>query len=115
LKLHYEINGDISNQKISPFILFPLVENHFRQISDQISDPHRVKISMQIKNQHLVLEMSNNKPVETSNLFSYETNTVKLMKKRLELLYPGSHELKVIIHPETFLIRLELDLKDVVK
>lgn len=115
LEIHYEVNGNVDSQKISPFILFPLVENHFRQISDQISDPHWVKINMQINNRQLILEMSNNKPVETSNLFSYETNTVKLMKKRLELLYPGSHELKVIIHPETFLIRLELDLKEVVK
>ena len=115
LEIHYEIDGDTTKQKISPFILFPLVENHFRQISDQISDPHWVKFNLQIRNQHLTLEMSNNKPVETSNLFSYETNTVKLMKKRLELLYPGSHELKVIIHPETFLIMLELDLKEVVK
>lgn len=114
LEIHYEVNGEVDSQKISPFILFPLVENHFRQISDQISDPHWVKIKMQINNRQLILEMSNNKPVETSNLFSYETNTVKLMKKRLELLYPRNHELKVIIHPETFLIRLELDLKEVV-
>jgi LytS/YehU family sensor histidine kinase len=52
--------------------------------------------------------------VETSNLMNYETSNLQQIRKRLELLYPESHKLHIIIEEETFIIRLEIALNRVV-
>jgi LytS/YehU family sensor histidine kinase len=112
-KLHIttDFSGDMRNRKIAPYILFPMIENNFRQISDNIIDKQWINIQLAIENNQLWMKMSNSKPIETSNLLSYETSTLQNIKKRLELLYPGSYKLKMVIEPEIFYINLEMQLK----
>jgi Histidine kinase len=110
LNIHYDLNTDAGNKRIVPFILFPLIENNFRQVNDNITDNHWVNILLTIADNNLTLEIKNSKPVETSNLMNYETANLQQIRKRLELLYPQSHKLNIIIEEETFIIRLEVAL-----
>lgn len=110
LTINYELNADAGNKRIVPFILFPLIENNFRQVNDNITDNHWVNIKLHISDNTLTLEIKNSKPVETSNLMNYETSNLQQIRKRLELLYPQSHKLHIIIEEETFIIRLEMAL-----
>lgn len=114
LNLHYEMNIDARNKRIVPFILFPLIENNFRQVNDNITDNHWVNILIKLNDSTLILEIKNSKPVETSNLMSYETSNLQQIRKRLELLYPDSHKLKIIIEEESFSIKLEIELNRLV-
>ncbi|MBL0357302.1 MAG: histidine kinase [Chitinophagaceae bacterium] len=110
LTIHYEMNIEPGNKRIVPFILFPLIENNFRQVNDNITDNHWVNIVFRLNDYTLILEIKNSKPVETSNLMNYETANLQQIRKRLELLYPDSHKLNIIIEEESFAIRLEIVL-----
>ena len=114
LNINYDLNTDAGNKRIVPFILFPLIENNFRQVNDNITDNHWVNIKLAVIDNSLTLEIKNSKPVETSNLMNYETSNLQQIRKRLELLYPQSHKLNIIIEEETFIIRLEIALNRVV-
>jgi len=104
------LNAGTGNKRIVPFILFPLIENNFRQVTDNINDNNWVIIVLAITDNTLQLEIKNSKPIETSNLMNYETSNLQQIRKRLELLYPQSHKLNIIIEEETFIIRLEVAL-----
>jgi len=110
LNLTYELNAESSNKRIVPFILFPLIENNFRQVNDNITDNHWVNVSISLNESILKLHIKNSKPVETSNLMSYETSNLQQIRKRLELLYPESHKLNIIIEEQVFSIKLEIAL-----
>ena len=114
LNINYDLNVDAGNKRIVPFILFPLIENNFRQVSDNIDGNNWVSITLNIIENNLQLEIKNSKPVETSNLMNYETSNLQQIRKRLELLYPQSHKLNIIIEEEAFVIRLEIALNRVV-
>lgn len=111
LNINYDLNIDAGNKRIVPFILFPLIENNFRQVNDNITDNHWVNILLTVNDNTLLLEIKNSKPVETSNLMNYETANLQQIRKRLELLYPESHKLHIIIEEQTFIIRLEIALR----
>ncbi len=110
LNINYDLDAGNAGKRIVPFILFPLIENNFRQVNDNISDNHWVNITLSLNDNNLVLEIKNSKPVETSNLMKYETANVQQIRKRLELLYPQSHKLNIIIEEEAFIIRLGIAL-----
>jgi two-component system LytT family sensor kinase len=114
LTIDYEQSGEPGHLRIVPFLLFPLVENNFRQINDKITDKHWANISIQIEGSRITMQLKNSKPVETSNLMNYETVNLQQMRKRLDLLYPGSYKMNIIIEENTFSIRLEIDLSKVV-
>jgi len=106
--------GEANNLRIVPFILFPFVENNLRQVSNQITDKHWTSLQITITGNKIALMLKNSKPVETSNLLNYETAILQQMKKRLDLLYPGSYKMNIIIEDNTFSIYLEIDLSEAV-
>jgi LytS/YehU family sensor histidine kinase len=114
LTIEFEQQGDPGNLRIVPYLLFPLVENNFHQVNDNINDKNWANISIQIDGTKVKLGLRNSKPVETSNLFNYETVNLQQMRKRLDLLYPGSYKLNIIIEENTFIIQLEIDLSKMV-
>jgi LytS/YehU family sensor histidine kinase len=83
-------------------------------VNDNITDKHWTNLHIQIDGPRIALQVKNSKPVETSNLLNYETTNLLQMRKRLELLYPGSYKLNIIIEENTFSIRLEIDLSKAV-
>jgi LytS/YehU family sensor histidine kinase len=90
------------------------VETNFRQVNDNITDKHWTNLHMHIDGNRIMLQVKNSKPVETSNLLNYETATLLQMRKRLDLLYPGSYKMNIIIEENTFAIQLEIDLSKAV-
>ncbi len=108
--LQYQQTGEPGDLRIVPYILFPFVESNFRQVNDNITDKHWTNFSLQIEGARVTLQVKNSKPVETSNLLNYETATLQQMRKRLDLLYPGSYKMNIIIEENTFSIQLQIDL-----
>lgn len=110
LSIEYKQTGEPENLRIVPFILFPLVENNFRQVNDKINDKHWVSVSIAIEGTRVTLQLQNSKPVETSNLMNYETHNLQQMRKRLDLLYTGSYKMNILIEDNIFSISLLIDL-----
>ena len=57
------------------------------------------------------IKLNWNKPIETSSLTNGRNVILQNISKRLELIYPQSHELKMMIETEKILIDLKINLK----
>ncbi len=114
LNIVMKINGNISGERIAPFIILSLVENSFRQLS-LIDLPEKcITMELQITEGHLKMLIAWSKPVDTSTLVNGGNAFLQNIGKRLNLLYPHSHELKVVIKTNQFIIDLKIDLHEAV-
>ena len=62
----------------------------------------------------LQFELQNSKPHQTSTLTNTRRDTIYQIKKRLNILYPGSHELSVVIETEYVRTTLMINLDAIV-
>jgi sensor histidine kinase YesM len=109
------VNASIANspsyETIAPFILLPLVENAFKQLSNYPLRNPMLNIGIAIQNEILDIKLNWDKPIETSSLTNGRNVILQNISKRLQLIYPESHELKMMIETEKIFIDLKLNLK----
>jgi sensor histidine kinase YesM len=114
---------------IAPLLLIPFVENSFKHgASKMISNPF-INLRVTLEDHVLHFFIVNGKPVAleyspgagdggTGRVNGQPCNGngsigLKNVKKRLQLLYPGAHELSLVPGPETFSVYLKLHLKKI--
>jgi len=117
LDLTFNVQGDMDAKLIAPLLMLPFVENAFKHgVSEQIGQSW-VNISVNVTDSGLRLKVSNSKaealPHDTDKHYGHIG--LQNVRKRLELLYPEDHQLKVMDDEDTFLIVLDLKLKTQVK
>ncbi len=107
LSIKFDKKVENKNYLIPPMLLYSFVENCFKHGSSQDPDLPWIRISLHVKNNHLSFEARNNVP---NNYKSTKTEGVGLLngKRRLELMYPGNHQL--IIHEENNEFYVKLDI-----
>ncbi len=90
----FETKGDLENKKIPPLLFIPFLENAFKyhQYSDKDS---KIVISLKVDEGRIGFECSNKISEEGVNQFSSFKIGNDLIGKRLNLLYPESHELNI--------------------
>lgn len=87
LQLTLNIDEDIKNEKIYPLLFLPLVENAFKYVGGQ----YLISIDIKNDNRNIKLEVRNSIP-EMATLPGGGIGLENL-RRRLELLYPGNHQL----------------------
>lgn len=111
--IDFSIQGNIENIKIEPLLFLPLIENSFKHSLHKNIPDKWVKLVLSIDKEELIFQTSNPTVVVTETA-GQDGNGIGLMnvKKRLQLLYPGRHEL--VIHEETtyFTVTLILHLNN---
>ncbi len=58
----------------------------------------------------LYLKLAWSKPIDSSTLGNGNNLALQNIGKRLDLLYPQSHELKVVITTDLFIVDLKIEL-----
>lgn len=110
LELNFSISGQVQEQLIAPLLLIPLVENAFKHgVSEQVGESW-IKMDLSIQNQKLKFKIANSKPQTISNDRHIGNIGLSNVKKRLMLIYPDTHELKIKEDEDMFLIVLDIDL-----
>jgi two-component system LytT family sensor kinase len=113
--IEFEINGDISGIEIAPLLFINFVENSFKHGVNKAYDFAWVKIVLTIDNHNnsLRFEINNSKPDEEYERLNNNPGGIGLknVKKRLKLLYPNKHILKINDLGETFSVDLLLNIK----
>ncbi|WP_373331077.1 sensor histidine kinase [Salmonirosea aquatica] len=109
-ELAFDLSQQVSEHlRVAPFILLPFVENAFKHVSrDKIrANFIHMQLSVCDKNQ-LHLRLENSKEKGSGN----ESSGIGLanVKRRLELIYPGKHDLEIRDKNDIFKIELKLDL-----
>jgi two-component system, LytTR family, sensor kinase len=106
VKVCVEKQGSFSGYLIAPFVLIPFIENAFKHVSMFRDKPNEIKIEFSKDQEKLNVSISNtvdNKVDESGGGIG-----LKNVSRRLELLYPQQHDLKISKTAELFHINLTL-------
>jgi len=108
MKLYVEHTGDFGKALIAPLILLPLVENVFKH-GITTSKTGNLMIKINFRGNELILETENE--ITNSSKNSVSGMGLSNLKKRLELLYPHRHHLRISESANKYqtLLRISLD------
>ena len=112
MNMTIEIQEDGSEKLIAPLLLIPFVENSFKHGTSKTLAHPWLKLQMTIENNMLHFSVANSRPPEAETQLKKGNIGLKNVKKRLELLYPGTHELNIVSKPESFLVYLKVQLQE---
>lgn len=112
LELSLSVTGDIKNINIAPLVMLPLVENAFKHGTSEMIGEAWINIDLQVRSNILKLKISNSKPDVLPDDIASHKGKIGLsnLKKRLEILYPGAHELKLFDEQDMFVAILAIQL-----
>lgn len=112
LDINFSINGLSPEYKIAPLLILPLVENAFKHgASEQIGQAW-INMDLRMKSNTLKFKISNSKPETAVHDDRPHHVSIGLanVRKRLEILYPSAHNLKIMDEEDVFAVILEIDL-----
>jgi len=102
LDVDFELNGDIDNITIPPFLLLPLVENAFKH--GDMKFPFKIKLNS--SNKHLRFNIRNN--IKEKQKDKVGGIGLENIRKRLELIYSDNCELTINPSDTVFDVLLEI-------
>jgi two-component system LytT family sensor kinase len=108
IQIDFSIDGEVTKVQIPPMLLIPFVENAFKHGISLVA-PSFVRIDLNVEKDKLEFSVSNSKHTRPEN--KEETGIgigLKNVSRRLELLYPGNHELAISDGENVFEVRLVL-------
>lgn len=108
-----DLKGDPEETEIAPMLLIPFIENSFKHGLQGGSGEAFVHIHMAIAERLLQFQIRNS--VGESDAVDLDPRKgigIENTKQRLELLYPGRHDLKITHKGGIFEVNLQLELGD---
>jgi two-component system, LytTR family, sensor kinase len=110
VKLDISFPGEFPEIQLPPLLFLPFIENAFKH---GISYRHQsfLSLKMQIRENLLMMECSNSIHYFKESSNNYEAGIgLDNIRKRLGLLFPGTHELKISESETSFTVTLLLDI-----
>ncbi|MEJ1242066.1 histidine kinase [Chryseolinea sp. T2] len=108
LDISFSVQGDVKEKLIAPLLLLPFLENAFKHgISQQIGR-YWLSVDVLVKNDALRCKIINSK----NEYVAYRENGIGIrnVRKRLQFLYPGKHELKISDEGNFFVVSMAVKL-----
>lgn len=105
LSLQCSFDPALEQEKIYPLLLLPLVENAFKYVGGS----YRIRVTAECKENRLYFSVLNSMPEEMAPAYRGGIGLENL-RRRLELLYPGAHQLCTQNKDNHFEAQLILDL-----
>lgn len=108
-QISFKVTGEPDDLMVAPLLFIPLVENAFKHGVKGDTQNAFVEIEVNITDEVLELSVRNNKGVDTGTAV-VESNGVGLenVKRRLELIYPGTYRLDIAPTEKEFIVTLTL-------
>lgn len=107
LDLEYVITGETAGYQIAPLILLPFVENSFKHGAS--NDRANPKISIKLKTDKKYLQLNVVNSIKGEGIKDESLHVgigLKNVRRRLELIYPGAHNLEVEKTDSEFKVKL---------
>lgn len=108
-EIELNMKGILNNQMIAPFILLPFLENSFKNCGQNI-EKFWVNLDIKLDGIHFTMKLANGISTNVSRQALLETTELRNAQKRLTLLYPDNHEIKLIREQEMFIVLLHISL-----
>lgn len=107
LNLHFEVSGDISRIRIIPLVLITIIENIFKY-AELRSPEYPATVVLTIMEKQLLVFHIKNRILARTHAYSTGIG-ISNVKKRLELHYPGSHEINILNDGQTYQLSLMIN------
>nr|WP_067054873.1 histidine kinase [Mucilaginibacter sp. L294] len=116
IDISFNISGNLKNKLIAPLLILPFIENAFKHGASETTGQVWINIDIAVRDNWFKLKVANNNPGKQDD----ETESpghigLSNVVKRLTLLYPDGHYLKIMDEEDTFLIVLDVELSPVVQ
>ncbi|MFB9080618.1 sensor histidine kinase [Flavobacterium procerum] len=108
LKVNIDIDDALKEQRIHPLLFQPLLENAFKYVGGL----YQIDFKLKLKEDQLYFELRNS--VSDALVASAVKDSgigLNNLKRRLELLYPGKHQLEICNYKDSFQVTLILSFK----
>lgn len=109
LDMTVNIQGDLDHKKIAPLLLLPFIENSFKHGTSQMQEQAWMSLDLEVKEDYLKLKLINGKP-EHANAHLPSGIGLQNVKKRLAMLYPHGHDLRITEDDSAFVVSLVVQL-----
>jgi hypothetical protein len=111
LDVQLELPKNAENYFISPLLLLPLVENCFKHgLSHMVEQPW-ISLRISMENNFMVMKLVNGKAGNYEGQEGSSGIGLKNVQKRLELIYPQKHQLKITDEEDVFIVDLKIELE----
>lgn len=109
--VRYEMKGDSGNTMIEPMLFIPFIENAFTHAEHKKTE-NAVRIEFDIQKNSIQFRCENKYPEAKNAKADYSGLGNKLIEKRLRLLYPDTHELRVVTEDGFYKVLLILRMHE---
>ena len=109
----FENEKELENKKIAPLLLLPFIENAFKHGSSQQLENAEIFFDIHLNKESFVFFVQNSKNISLPPTDGVNGGIgLKNVKKRLQIIYPECHDLKIISVDFFYSIKLTLPLAD---
>ncbi|RIJ46556.1 hypothetical protein D1614_17955 [Maribellus luteus] len=110
-KINLHVDGEVKEKMVAPMVILPFVENSFKHGLKGGADNAFVNILLTVSDHKLELEIANSKGKSAGETdLRYQGIGIENVRKRLEMLYPGRHKLKITETEQTFTVDLQIEI-----
>jgi sensor histidine kinase YesM len=111
LEIAFTISGPVEGLQIAPLILIPFVENSFKHgVSGRLTACW-ITIHLSVEEKKLTFKVENSLPSSQKDEMGYKEGIgLKNVQRRLDLIYPEQHELRVTQSADSHLVVLKMEL-----
>ena len=113
IEMELTVRGVMTDQMIAPFLLLPFIENSFKH-STGVTEQSWINMDISLDQHSFCMKLANGMLPETNNGQLVSENSLANVQKRLNLIYPQKHELKIRREPEMLIVLLKIQLAETI-
>lgn len=110
LDLHVSLPTDTNELEIAPLILLPFVENCFKHGASKFLSNPWINLKIELENNVMSMKLMNGKDDDKNDLIPVSGTGIPNVQMRLNLLYPGKHDLQISNEKNVYVVNLKLEL-----
>jgi two-component system LytT family sensor kinase len=107
VRINFTVEGSPENYIIEPMLLIPFVENAFKHGISYVSDAE-INIALHVEEKKLLFRVENTIFRANGNTMVESGIGLKNVLRRLELLYPGRHEIRISDDGQKYSVHLQI-------
>ncbi len=112
IDISFDIEENVGNQKIAPLLLIPFIENAFKHGASHLVSNAYVDVKLSCSSSQIEMHVKNSKsPSVPKNEFRKNGGIgLHNVRRRLDILYPGNHELTITESPAEYSVELKINI-----
>ncbi len=110
VEVNFTAEGNTENKQVAPLLFIPFVENAFKY-GVSTKERSAIKIKITSSADHILLDVSNTLVKADNGIHETTGIGINNVKRRLQLLYPGKHNLTVKEEDNQFKVHLDIHIK----